>query len=533
MYYLENIDEASLDKLDYDWDNLKIDERLLKIIKDVFRFDRMTKVQAASIPLMLANKDVIVEAKTGSGKTLSFLIPIVQSLLQLNLKKPIKSHDILAIILSPTRELSNQIHVELRKMTKKLSLDDNNKTLVSHLMMGGNSVGNDIQKYDKHGGNILVATPGRLQSILEMKDNSLSASIRNSLVYLVFDEADQLLSLGFEQSLSSILGYLPKNRRTSLFSATQTSKLEDLVKSGLRNPIRINLNMSSDQEKADGNRKRLTMPEKLNNYYHVCDTYAHKLATLVEIIRNDESKKTLVFVSTRSQIDYFAHCLREALKDKKVPILELHRGLKKKRTKVFAKFKEHKQCVILSTDILSRGIDVPDISFVVHLDLPESPEIYVHRSGRSGHQIELRGQSLLLLQAHELDYIEMCRRRQIIIQPMASLDGLGARIQTTCCKLIETLKKRAQSDTEFEQTGIKAFVSYVRFYSSKMCLRQLLFPKLPIAQLGRDFGLLRLPRMSEYRKNFNSLELEADLPKKSSDKVATKQIPIEDNDVIV
>lgn len=530
MFSLKNIHQAPIDKLDLRWESLKISEPLLKIIKDEFKFDKMTNVQAASIPYMLKGKDVIVEAKTGSGKTLSFLIPIVESLLTLDQQKPIESHQIVALILSPTRELSTQIHQELRRIIKKLVLtNSNNKTLVSHLMTGGNSVSKDIEKYDKYGGNIIVGTPGRLQSIMEMKDNKLSACIRKSLAYLVFDEADQLLSLGFEQSLSTILAYLPKQRRTSLYSATQTNDLEDLVKSGLRNPIRINVNVCSnnnsntnndDFEETNTFRKRLTMPDKLANYYHKCDTYAHKLGTIVELIKQNESKKTLVFLATCSQIDYFSHCLSEALKDTKgikepVPILKLHRRLKNKRKAIFQKFKKNKRCVLLSTDILSRGIDVPDISFVIHLDLPESAEIYVHRSGRSGHQIELRGKSLLLLQPHEMDYVEMCRRRQVVLSPMPHMSNLIEQIQGTSIKLVNLLRERAIKDEAFEKLGLQAFVSYIRYYSSKMCLKQLLFRKLPIAKLAQDFGLLRLPKMPELRKNFKALEFEANLPKKS------------------
>lgn len=497
MNAFRNIEEVNIDNLKLEWDNLKIDPLLLSIIKKEFNFDGMTPVQAASIPLMLKGKDVIVEAKTGSGKTLAFLIPIIESLIRLDAKSKIEPHHVLAIILSPTRELSAQIHQQLRKLIRNLILPGD-RTLVSHLMTGGSGVNNDIGKYEKHGGNVIVATPGRLQTLLEMKDNALSMRIRKELYYLILDEADQLLSFGFESHLSSILAYLPKQRRTSLFSATQTNDLEELVKSGLRNPIKINVNRLT-------NDRTLLMPDKLTNFYYECKSYAHKLSTLIELIKQDEFKKVLVFFATCSQIDYFYACLEASLGDKKVPILKLHRRLKNKRKAVFKKFKTSKRCILLVTDILSRGIDVPDISCVVHIDLPASAECYVHRSGRSGHQIELSGSSLLLVESHEMDYVEMCRRRQIEIQPM-NLSHLSVDSEQTLVGLIKLMNKRAASDADYEKLGLQAFVSYVRYYSSKLCLRELLFPKLPMANLAVSFGLLRLPKMPELKKKFRLVE---------------------------
>lgn len=508
----KDIEEASINSLDLQWDNLGLNELLLNTVKKEFKFDTMTPVQAATIPLILKNKDVIVEAKTGSGKTLAFVIPIVEFLMRRDEQSRIDSHEVLAIILSPTRELASQIHQELRKLLRNNLLCDDHR-ICSLLIVGGSSISADIQKYTKFGANIIVATPGRLSGIMEMTDNNLSSSIRKKLAYLIFDEADQLLSLGFEKNLSSILKYLPKQRRTSLFSATQTTEVEELVKSGLRNPIRVNVNQldgrKSKRKTANSCDiyKSLPMPENLTNFYHVCDSYAHKLGVLVELLKSDEYKKVLVFISTCSQIDYFSRVLEQELRGLKIPILKLHRRLKNKRKSVFKNFKSSKKCILLVTDILSRGIDVPDISCVIHVDLPSSPECFVHRSGRSGHQIELSGVSLLLLERYEQDYIEMCRRRQIVLQEM-NLKHLLNESRETSQRIVDYLRKQASEDSAYQTLGIQAFVSYVRFYSGKLCLRQLLFPKVPLAQLAKSFALLRLPKMPELRKNLKSISLE-------------------------
>lgn len=508
----KNIEEAPVNALNLQWDNLELNEILLKTLKKEFRFDKMTPVQAATIPLMLKNKDVIVEAKTGSGKTLAFVIPIVEFLIRRDAQTQIGLHDVLAIILSPTRELASQIHQELRKLLRH-SLLVNDRKISNLLIVGGSSVATDIEKFNKYGANIMVATPGRLSVLMEMTDNNLSSSIRKKLAYLIFDEADQLLSLGFERNLSSILNYLPKQRRTSLFSATQTNEVEELIKSGLRNPIRVNVNQLGQKRTRKINPnicdiyKSLQMPEKLTNFFYVCESYAHKLGALIELLKSNEYKKVLVFISTCSQIDYFSQVLEEELKGVKTPILKLHRRLKNKRKSIFKRFKLSKRCILLATDILSRGIDVPDIACVIHVDLPSSPECFVHRSGRSGHQIELSGISLLLLEKYELDYVEMCSRRQIVLQEM-NLKHLSIEIQETSQRIVSKIKKYAIKDNQFETLGLQAYVSYVRFYSSKLCLRQLLFPKVPIVQLARSFGLLRLPKMPELRKDFKSLSVE-------------------------
>lgn len=507
MDLFKNIDEASLDSLNLDWDQLQLSKTLQNAIIKELKFDKMTPVQAATIPLMLKSKDVIVEAKTGSGKTLAFLIPVIETLIKSDSTSLIEPHDVLAIILSPTRELALQIHQELRKLLKK-SLLQNDRLIRSQLIVGGSSVANDIHKYSKFGANIIVATPGRLSAILEMADNNLSCCIRKKLAFLILDEADQLLSIGFEKSISSILAYLPKQRRTSLFSATQTTEVEELVKSGLRNPIRVNVSqLDSKRDHSKSGRdasKQLQMPSKHENYYHVCESYAHKLAVLVSLIESNKYKKILVFLSTCSQIDYFSHCLEAELVEKKITMLKLHRRLKNKRKSIYKNFKTSKRCVLLVTDILSRGIDVPDISCVVHVDLPASPECYVHRSGRSGHQIELSGISLLLLENHELDYVEMCRRRQIMMMPL-DLVRSPSEIGETSKRMIERMTSRALVDPAYQTLGLQAFVSYIRFYTSKLCLRQLLFPKLDVALLAKNFGLTRVPKMPELRKNYRSI----------------------------
>ncbi|EGD72108.1 NUP98-DDX10 fusion protein type 1 [Salpingoeca rosetta] len=205
---------------------LKLDERILTRLR-AWKFDQMTPVQAACVPLFLEYKDVAAEAVTGSGKTLAFLIPAVEMLL----RTPPKSRMAVGcIVLSPTRELAQQTHHVLSDLLK-------DSPLTHVLITGGKDAETDIVSMEKHGTNIIVATPGRLNDLIK-RVPSLATNIKLLEVF-VMDEADRLLDMGFKTTLNEILAVLPKQRRTGLFSATQTKEVELLVRAGLRNPVRV------------------------------------------------------------------------------------------------------------------------------------------------------------------------------------------------------------------------------------------------------------------------------------------------------
>ena len=173
--------------------------------------------QASSIPLFLQRKDVAAEAVTGSGKTLAFLIPILEILM--GLESPLGKHQIGALILSPTRELASQISEVLSEFLGRIP------SLSQLLLIGGSNINADMEKFQEEGGNIIIGTPGRIEDLLMGKTHAKTATFASAiktLEVLVLDEGDRLLSLGFERSISTILSFLPKQRRTGLFSATQT-----------------------------------------------------------------------------------------------------------------------------------------------------------------------------------------------------------------------------------------------------------------------------------------------------------------------
>lgn len=234
------------------WSDLNVTfSQVVKNSIHSFNFPTATPVQAAVIPLLLNKKDVTAEAVTGSGKTLAFLIPLVEILLRREEK--LKQHEIGAIVISPTRELAIQTSEVLNAILNHVL------NLKQILFIGGNSVDEDVQNFRKLGGNIVICTPGRLEDLLTRNvDLNLAGAVK-SLEILILDEADRLLDLGFRGSLDTILSYLPRQRRTGLFSATQTRELQSLVRAGLRNPVMVVVK----EKQAEAT------PLLLNNYFTV------------------------------------------------------------------------------------------------------------------------------------------------------------------------------------------------------------------------------------------------------------------------
>merc|ERR1719433_2074882 len=240
-------------------------------------------------------------------------------------------------------------------------------------MIGGSKVESDLAKLEEEGGNIVVGTPGRLEDLLlgktvgaTQQQNKLVSGLR-SLEILILDEADRLLSLGFHQALTTILGFCPKQRRTGLFSATQTSEVSNLVRAGLRNPVVITVRDSGREERT---------PASLENYFMICEP-SLSLATLVQWLKERPKQK----------------------------VLSIHGQMKKKRKKIFSQFRNLDSGMLLCTDVMARGVDIPEVNWVLQLHPPSNAESFVHRCGRTA-RIGNRGAAVLLLAPSEETYID-------------------------------------------------------------------------------------------------------------------------------
>ncbi|XP_015592965.1 probable ATP-dependent RNA helicase DDX55 homolog [Cephus cinctus] len=455
------------------WEELDIplSDAVLKTVKQL-NFSSMTPIQAACIPILLQGKDVAAEAVTGSGKTLAFLIPMLE-LLQKREEKW-KKMEIGGIIISPTRELATQINEVLAQFLERIS------SLKQILLVGGTTVDEDIAKL-REGCNIIVATPGRLEDILSnCKDVNLAASVK-SLELLVLDEADRLLDLGFSVTLNTILSFLPRLRRTGLFSATQTKQLQQLIRAGLRNPVLVTIKEKSS----------VSTPLNLINNYAITNAET-KLAQMLEFIKiKGINLKYMIFFSTCACVDYFSYVIKAILPYSNV--FALHGKMKNKRYKVFEQFRATESGLLLCTDVMARGIDIPEVDWVLQYDPPSTASSFVHRCGRTA-RIGNEGNALLLLLESEDAYIEFIKRNQKVELSMIQLKEPS--LVEKCLKTMRNLQKK---DRVLFDKANRAFVSYIQAYNKHECNLILRLKDLDLGKVAMGFGLLKMPKMPELK----------------------------------
>lgn len=459
------------------WETLpvKLHDSILQTLAEL-KFTYMTPVQAACIPLFMSNKDVAAEAVTGSGKTLAFVIPALEILLKREEK--LKKMQVGALIITPTRELALQISEVMGRFLQGFP------QFRQILLIGGSNPIEDVEKFKTQGANILIATPGRLEDMFRRKADGLDlATAVKSLDVLVLDEADRLLDMGFEASLNTILDYLPKQRRTGLFSATQTQELEKLVRAGLRNPVRITV-----KEKGVAASSVQKTPARLSNYYTMSRA-EEKFNTLVAFLRQHKHEKQLVFFSTCACVEYFGKALEALIKN--VSIHCIHGKMKHKRNKIFADFRALKSGILVCTDVMARGIDIPEVNWVLQYDPPSSASSFVHRCGRTA-RIGNQGSALVFLLPMEESYVNFLSINQKC--PLQLFPPVKDVVD-----VLPKLKAMALRDRAIFEKGMRAFVSYVQAYAKHECSLIFRIKDLDFAALANGFALLRLPKMPELK----------------------------------
>lgn len=310
-----------------------------------------TPVQKQAIPEILNHRDVVVSAPTGTGKTAAFVLPMLQ---QLSLKPVGKKT--LVLILTPTRELATQINKAINTYGKFMRYHTAN-------LVGGMSYYLQIKDLAR-GANIIVATPGRLLDHLKQKRVDLS-----HIEMLVLDEADRMLDMGFIDDVKYIAEQIPAHRQTLLFSATIDNKLTTVIKSLLKNPVRINLSA-----------EKITAPQIKQELYKA-NSAQHKLHLLKHFLNDATIYKAIIFSATKMNADHLANQLCA----NGFSAAALHGDLKQNvRNRTLEKLRQGKIQFLVATDVAARGIDIHDISHVINYDLPKFCEDYVHRIGRTG-----------------------------------------------------------------------------------------------------------------------------------------------------
>ncbi|MCD6184504.1 MAG: DEAD/DEAH box helicase [Deltaproteobacteria bacterium] len=353
------------------FDQLSLRTELLKAIKSK-GYTAPTPIQAAAIPVILDGRDILARAQTGTGKTDAFVLPLVEILSH---RSYIDRHP-RALVLTPTRELALQVGEDIKAYARRVSLR-------CTVVYGGVRINPQIARLER-GIDILVATPGRLLDLAEQKHLNLSR-----IEFLVFDEADRMLDLGFNQEILNILNLVPSERRTMLFSATYTRQIRDLAKKMLQDPEHIEVTPNN------------TAAESVLQKIHLVDK-PNKRALLIHLITKGNWSRVLVFTRTK----HGANKLTEKLVAKGINAFALHGNKSQSvRTRTLKEFKYGEIPILVATDVAARGLDISNLPYVVNYDIPGIPEDYVHRIGRTG-RAGVSGIAVSLVSPAEKIYIK-------------------------------------------------------------------------------------------------------------------------------
>jgi ATP-dependent RNA helicase RhlE len=334
---------------------LNIAEPILKALIEK-GYETPTPIQQQAIPAAAEGRDLLGIAQTGTGKTAAFAIPIIQQLMDsINSRQTGKNRPIRALVLTPTRELAIQIEESFADYSCHTSLRHT-------VIFGGVSQVSQVKQL-RQGVDILTATPGRLLDLISQGIISL-----NGVQHFVLDEADRMLDMGFIHDIRRLLPLLPKQKQTMLFSATMPQEIATISRKLLHNPQKVEVTPES------------SVVDTIEQ--HVCYVEkAQKIATLVNFLNDEKQERVLIFSRTKHGADNIARKLNR----QKIACAAIHGNKSQNaRQRALNDFKEGKTNVIIATDIAARGIDIQDLGIVVNFDLPDVPETYVHRIGRTG-----------------------------------------------------------------------------------------------------------------------------------------------------
>ena len=367
------------------FDKLGLSDSLLKAVK-VTGYTKPTLIQEKAIPAILSGKDVMAAAQTGTGKTAGFTLPLLQLL---NWKKRTTPHEIRALVLTPTRELAAQVKESIEKYGA-------NEKLKYGVVFGGVNINPQKQKL-KNGLDILIATPGRLLDLHQQQSVKF-----NEIEVLILDEADRMLDMGFIKDIRRILKLMPKQRQNLMFSATFSNEIRQLAKTICQKPIEIDVAPRNSTVKLIS--QKLFKIEKTRKTDLLC------------ALISSTSEQALVFIRTK----YGANNLVKKLHRNNISALAIHGNRSQaQRTKALDMFKNDEVQVLVATDIAARGIDIDQLPTVINFDLPQVPEDYVHRIGRTG-RAGTSGNAISLVSAEEKKQLRDIER--VIKKPIPEAD---------------------------------------------------------------------------------------------------------------
>jgi len=368
---------------------------------DAIGYEKPTPVQEQAIPLIMQGKDLIGCAQTGTGKTAAYVLPMLHGIIT----DKHRNDTIKALIIAPTRELAVQIDQQLEGFSYFAN--------ISSVAVYGGGSGTDFEmekKALKTGAEVIVATPGRLISHLNMGYVKF-----NELKYLVLDEADRMLDMGFLPDIQKIMSHLPKERQTLLFSATMPREIRGLAKSILHKPEEVNLAVSKPAENV------------MQVAYLVYDN--QKIALIKSLLQGKDLPSVLVFSATKSSVKV----IESELKRLRLNVKAIHSDLEQDERKiVLRQFKNREIQILVATDIVSRGIDIDNISLVINYNVPHDAEDYVHRVGRTA-RAEKTGVAITFIndkETRDFKKIEELIQSEVRKLPLPEALGAGPKFET-------------------------------------------------------------------------------------------------------
>ena len=394
---------------------LGLKDELLKAIKRS-GFEEATPIQEQTIPLALAGKDVIGQAQTGTGKTAAFALPILQ-----NLDKHNKV--IQALIIEPTRELAIQTQEELFRLGR----DENARVQVVY---GGADIGRQIRSLKNHVPAILVGTPGRLLDHLKRKTINLE-----NVNTIVLDEADEMLDMGFIQDIESILSYVKNRKQTLLFSATMPKPILNISEKFMNNPEIVRI-------------KTKELTADLIDQYFVRAKDAEKFDIMCRLIDVESPDLAVVFVRTKRRVDE----VTRGLQARGYNAAGIHGDLSQaRRITVLKRFRAGKLDILVATDVAARGLDISGVTHVYNYDIPQDPDSYVHRIGRTGRAGQ-NGCSITFVTPNEIGYMrtieQLTKKKMSPLRPPSDDQALRGQLKVAKSKIEDIMKEDLSKYTD-------------------------------------------------------------------------------------
>lgn len=440
------------------FDELPISKSVKRALSE-HNFTQLSEIQAKAIPPLLDGEDVVAAAPTGSGKTLAFLVPAIDLLQSVKFSP---RNGVGVLVLAPTRELILQIYDVVEIVMKYVSQS-------KFVCVGGSSRKQEGYRLGK-GVNVLITTPSRMHDHMQRAQDF----VYHNIVTVTIDEADRVLMAGFDETLDEVLKWLPSSRQMALFSATQTVNVADLERVSLSKPVFVEV----------ATKEGIATVQGLTQGYVVCCS-GDRFCSLFSFLARNLEKKSMVFLCSCDSVAFFEDLLNYI--DMPVWGLHTHKTPSDRKTAYYSFCKADKG-ILLCTDLAARGLDIPDVDWIVQYDPPASPKAYLHRVGRTARGALGIGHALLFLLPQNVKFLHHLRSHGI---PIAEYSFASSEFSD----ILHLVKRTVKENFHIRTRAKRAYKSYLSAYTAheyKSCFD---VSKLDLSEVAKDFGFKSLPKV--------------------------------------